>query len=467
MKLTSSQIQLKVKSQEPVLRRDKVWTHISTDSRVLSNGALFVALAGENFDGHNYIQQALIQGCHGILVHKDVSEILTEEQKQKVQVFKVEDTLVALQELALYQSQNLASCLKIAITGTSGKTTTKYFAHQILEDLTPHYFSPKSFNNHIGVPLSVLEIDEKDKLALLEVGMNQPGEIRNLIQIIEPDVTLVTMAGRGHLEGLGTQEDVLKEKMSMYSKGKAHIINMDDPKIVAHYNEHYYSEEITRVYVSSQNPEADVYLKVVSDQFDSFKVQGHIGGVQSEALIPISGSHHITNVLMAAAIALHSELSVKQIWGRLSCLKPFWGRSEILKTKKGLNIYFDAYNANPDSMKAFFNQISKLETPPFIVLGEMGELGESTPAFHYELGALAAQVPHQKVWFMGPSFKEFERGYSSVKNEKNLVVSDSYKEDIALKYQSMLKTGNWIALKGSRRMRLETFLSLFEGVELH
>lgn len=472
MKLTSLQIKKTLASPEELLDKNKVWTQVSTDTRVSAPGALFVALVGESFDAHNFIAQAVAQGCHGLVVEKDIASALTPEQRQSIQVFTVKDTLWALQQLAHIQSQSLKQCLKVAITGTSGKTSTKYFAHQLLQDEVKHYFSPKSFNNHIGVPLSVLEIDEEDKVALLEVGMNHPGEIENLISIIEPDVTLVTMVGRGHLLGLGSIEAVLKEKMSIYSKGQTHIVNMDDARIYEFYkNKRGALKDKAQVcWVSSKNADADIFLSASEDPddpFGKFIVKGHVGGVKGEAQVPISGLHHVTNVLMAVAIAFKSGLSAEKIWQRLGLLRSFWGRSEVIRSPQGHNFYFDAYNANPESMKAFLLQLQKLQNPPFIILGEMLELGDDAQELHYELGLLAAKIPHEQLWFMGPSHEAFLRGYSSQKNGKTPVISDAYKEDVALRYKSMLKTGDWIALKGSRGMRLESFLTLFEGVELH
>ncbi len=469
MKLTSQEIQEVTQALGQNIDSSKLWTGLSTDSREAAAGALFLALVGENFDGHNFIAGALKQGCQGLIVQKDVAEQMTQEQQKNIQIFKVQDTLKALQQLAHYQSQKFNSCMKVAITGTSGKTTTKYFAHQLLEGQVPHYFSPKSFNNHIGVPLSLLDVQSTDQVALLEVGMNHHGEIKNLVSIIEPDLTLVTMVGRGHLEGLGTVEDVLKEKMSIYSKGHTHVINKDDLKISGFYTEYISSPAQRQIWVSSQDPQADIYLQALEDDtdpFGRFKVKGHILGLSGEAVIPISGVHHVTNVLMAVAIATQSGLGAETLWQRLSLLQSFWGRSEVLNSAEGLRFYFDAYNANPESMKAFFAQLQKLKTPPYIVLGEMLELGASTKELHYELGVQAAQTPHAHLWFMGPSGEEFLQGYRSQKNGKNPIISDSYKEDVALRYKSMLKTGDWIALKGSRGMHLESFLSLFEGVRL-
>src|SRR5690606_661026 len=135
-------------SKSKVLQADKIWRHVHTDSRTQAKSAVFVALAGEKFDGHDFVKQAVENGCEALLVHKDIESLFTPEDLSQLQIFKVEDTLMALQKLAHHQSKQNAMCLKVALTGTSGKTSTKYFAHQILQDIYPHYFSPKSFNNH-------------------------------------------------------------------------------------------------------------------------------------------------------------------------------------------------------------------------------------------------------------------------------------------------------------------------------
>lgn len=441
------------------------WTEWCTDSRVKTNKALFFALIGENFDAHNFIPQAYENGCRGFIVAQDKFEKIRHDEKflnlTEAVFFVTKNTETALQFIGKASMQKLKT-LKVAITGTSGKTSAKYFCHQLLEGHIPHYFSPKSFNNHIGVPFTLLDIKPEHKVALIEIGMNHPGEIKQLVDLVEPNVCLVTMVGRGHLEGVGSVEDVLVEKMSLYQQGQTHIINLDDARIFKDYQKRFpNNSQIKILKISTKDKNADVYFKITHSTFDAFEIEGHINGVIGQAKVPIAGEHHVNNIALASAVALTAGMKGEDIWKQIKNLKPVWGRSEILKSKNDVSIYFDAYNANPESMKAFLQQTQHLAIAPYFVIGEMLEMGSAAPDVHFELGQLVAQTPHQKVWFIGPSSSAFKKGFEALKSTENLMISNSYDDLLALKYKSMLQPRDWVALKASRGIGLEKFLKDF------
>lgn len=442
---------------------DDVWQIWSTDSRETNTNGLFFALAGEKFDGHDFLDQALKHGAKGLVV----SSKHFKDKKLKlsgVQVFIVNETTMAFQQIAQFWAQKL-KCRKVAITGTSGKTSAKYFCHQLLEGTINHFFSPKSFNNHIGVPITLLGLKPEHEVGLFEIGMNHPGEIESLVKLVKPSISLVTMVGRGHLEGVGSIEGVLNEKMSIYEEGQVHIINVDDERIFSEYQKRFFKNlkdpDIKIIKVSLIDKNADVYFSVVDSKFDSFQVEGHIFGVKGKSYIPIAGEHHALNIALATAVAASVEMSAEDIWSKLADIKPVWGRSEIIKTKNDISIYFDAYNANPESMKAFLKQTTYLSNSPYFVLGEMLEMGKDAKQLHFELGRLVAQTPHKKVWFIGPSSQSFAEGYGQILSGENLIISAGYEQSLALKYQSMLKPKDWVALKASRGIGLEKFLNDF------
>lgn len=445
-----------------------VWTSWCTDSRQKTDGSLFIAIQGENFDAHDYLNQAYENGARGFLVNENIYNQKKTSYNFSATFFLVEDTVDALQKIAKASAAKL-KCLKVAITGTSGKTSAKYFSHQMLEGLVPHYFSPKSFNNHIGVPFTLLDLKSEHRLALIEIGMNHPGEISKLVHLAKPNVTAVTMVGRGHLEGVGTIEDVLNEKMCIYEEGQTHIINIDDPRIFKDYQKKYLNNlsnpNFKIIKISLKDKSADIYFNIKNVQFNSFEIEGHIFNYSGKAKINIAGEHHGLNVAIAAAVSGIAGISPEQIWKRFEMITPVWGRSEILKSKNNVSIYFDAYNANPESMKVFLSQTKHLSESPYFILGEMLEMGEHAREVHYELGQLVAQTPHKKVWFIGPSCETFKQGYVSVNKakeiEEKLIISSTYEQTLALKYQSVLQPQDWVALKASRGIGLEKFLKDF------
>ncbi len=444
------------------------WSSWSTDSRLKTEGALFIAIQGDNFDAHDYLNQAYENGALGFLVKESTFNQKKSTYNFEASFFVVEDTIEALQKISVASSSKL-DCLKVAITGTSGKTSAKYFSHQMLEGLVPHYFSPKSFNNHIGVPFTLLDLKSEHKLALIEIGMNHPGEISNLVRLAKPNVTAVTMVGRGHLEGVGTIEHVLNEKMSIFQEGQTHIINIDDPRIYKDYQKKYSRNlsdpNFNIIKISLKDKTADVYFKIINAEFNSFEIEGHIFNYPGKAKINIAGEHHGLNVAIAAAVSKIAGLKPENIWKRFEMIAPVWGRSEILKSKNNVSIYFDAYNANPESMKVFLSQTKHLSDSPYFVLGEMLEMGDHAKDVHYELGQLVGQTPHKNVWFIGPSCEVFKQGYLSTiglaKIKENLMISSTYEQTLALKYQSMLQPEDWVALKASRGIGLEKFLKDF------
>lgn len=448
------------------------WIDWSTDSRQKTNHGLFFALVGENFDAHDFIFQAYENGARGFVVsHAGFEKLKSNSnypQMLDAQFFITKNTEVALQKIAVTSSKKV-STLKVAITGTSGKTSAKYFCHQMLEGYIPHYFSPKSFNNHIGVPMTLLELKEEHKVGLIEIGMNHPGEIDQLVQMAQPDIAVVTMVGRGHLEGVGTIEQVLEEKMCIFKAGHTHIINQDDPRIYPDYKKRFAQNlenpNIKILTISTKDPSADIYFHIKKSSFDHFEIEGHILKHDGAAQVKIAGEHHVYNVAIASAVAVATGMNVVDVWTQIQNLQPVWGRSEILKSKNDVSIYFDAYNANPESMKAFLKQTQLLSEAPYFILGEMLEMGSHASDVHYELGRLVALTPHKKVWFIGPSSDHFKAGYQSEKGpaekENNLMISNSYEESLAMKYQSMLQPKDWVALKASRGIGLEKFLKNF------
>lgn len=429
----------------------KDFSEVSTDTRSLKAGALFIALKGPHFDGNNFVEEALSKGALAALVSD-------KKFKNKKSCHYVDDTLKSFQQLAKAWQEHIKPQV-ISITGSNGKTTSKFFTAQLLNHFFKVCFSPKSFNNEIGVPITQSMLKEDDEVLLSEIGTNAPGEIAFLSQMVEPDIALVTTVGPSHLEGFGNVKNVAKEKETIYftcpEKTKIGIFNLDN-NYTLKMSEKFQGKTYT---FSKEKPEADVFLQAKQINPGTLYLEGHILNVKVKKTVPLFGLYNVYNIMVATTTALALGVSTEKIVERYSDFKTPWGRSEIYKSHKGFGILFDGYNSNLQSMKALFSTLKELKSESFyLFLGEMLELGEQTPFFHKELGRAAAELKPLGITFVGPSFKHFREGFGESKSFKSAVFTDSYNEELAIQVESMLETKDWLVIKGSRGARLERVL---------
>ncbi|MDB2426131.1 UDP-N-acetylmuramoyl-tripeptide--D-alanyl-D-alanine ligase [bacterium] len=432
---------------------------VGTDTRVDLSGQIFIALAGDNYDAHNFLDKAIQAGAAALVVHSE--DQITEEIKNKVTVVLVEDTLKALQDLARFWKDKL-EIPAIAITGSNGKTTTKEFLAQILSSKYSVAYNKGSFNNHWGVPLNLLTAKEADEVLIVEMGMNHKGEIESLCAIAHPDITVVNNVGMAHMGEFGSLEAVAaaKEEIYLSSPKSIGVFNLDNEQTFKMYQKH--KEILPKAITFSKDPakNTDVSLQVKDSTFESMNVTGSIGGVPGGAQVEVFGLHNIYNLMSAASLALAFGMSPADIWAALSRCKTTWGRNQVIKTSGKPNIVFDGYNANPDSMNELINNLNQIEQSgaKLLILGEMLELGDQTAEFHFNLGQKVAQSKATDVWFIGPSNKQFKDGFDSSENNKNLVISGTYNEKLAIDFDSMLKPEDIVFIKGSRGSKLEKVL---------
>lgn len=430
---------------------------VSTDTRQDLNGRLYIPLKGETFDAHDFVPKAVEAGARAILVHTWRAE--WESLKSKVSFIQVQDTLQGLQALAKMWRKRHGYKV-IAITGSNGKTSTKEFTFALLKDHFKTHASKGSFNNHWGVPLSILEATSEHTHLILEMGMNHSGEIWKLCLIAEPDICAVTNVGRAHIGELGSQEAIAQAKEEIYNATpKAiHVFNGDN-EWTMRMEARSHAKKFA---FSAFRPEAQVSLRAQRMDWNGLDLIGSIGGESGQAFVPILGRHNVANLMAAATVALAAGLPPNKIWRGLAQIKDTaWGRNQVVALTNGARILFDAYNANPDSVQALIKNLYEMEMTgaKYLILGDMRELGTFSEKAHEEVGERAAAVPFQGVWFIGEFAKAFWRGFEKVRKIETALSSPQIDPALAKNFLGLLKAGDLVAIKGSRGMELENVLN--------
>lgn len=441
-------------------KKNETFDFIGTDSRSNLTGQLFIPLRGDSFDAHDFIKGAIEKGSTGVLFDKKTKAPVDLSVIKSVTAIEVEDTLLALQEIAQGYRKKLNKKI-LSITGSVGKTTAKEFTHQILSTHAPTYASKGSLNNHWGVPFSLLNMRSSDTFGVIEMGMNNYGEIQRLVEIANPDIVVCTMVGHAHFEHFGSQENIAKAKNEIYKFAKSNAIriyNIDDP----------FTRKMRDTFTggnclefSQTNRSAAVFMQLKHVDAHGLKIEGTIAGRSGQALVPVFGRHNITNVMAAAALALAAGMDADKIWSSLNHLKTNWGRNQLLKADSGAQVIFDGYNANPDSMNSLIKNVH--ETPVsgkrILILGEMLELGETKGQFHFELGKKIKENSFDQVVFYGSSWQKFKDAFEG-STKTQVWASAEIDENLINKLKTDFKAGDLIAIKGSRGMKTEKVVSL-------
>lgn len=454
---------------------------VGTDTRADLNGRVFIALVGDAHDAHNYLAQAIEKNARALIIHRDLTadertalELSALKSGHGVAVIRVPDTLKALQDLARHW-RHKCRALFFGITGTNGKTSTKEFAAAMIGSKLKVQWSKGSFNNHWGVPLSILSVEPSHDIAVIEMGMNHPGELKLLSKIVDADVVVCTMVGRGHLEGVGSIEGAALAKAEIYEfapMGATFIFNLDNPHTLQMRNRFLSGDDgAKRRSLSFSETSGDVSLKVTRMTADALEVSGQVRGVEGSAVIPVFGSHNVTNLMAASALALAAGLTPKEVWAALPLCRSAWGRNQWVKLASGARCLFDGYNANPESMGAALENTRLLEGfgSKRAILGEMRELGDHALALHEELGRRARESGLNDVLFFGPSAKAFTRGFAAAgglpaaaglpaTGGAQLHASETLDLESVRAFCSRLGASDYVLIKGSRGMSLEKAL---------
>ncbi len=463
--LTLNQV-LEATGGEIVSQVVKSFHGVGTDTRENLSQKIFIALKGENYDAHDFLPQAVQNGAKALIVDRLPDSI--SELKDKVTIVKVGDTLKGLQDLAKFWRKQIKAVV-FGITGSNGKTTTKEFLATILSEQFKVHFSRGSFNNHWGVPITLLGISKFHDVAIVEMGMNHAGELAQLSKFALPDVVVCTMVGRAHVgqfeNGIQGIADA-KEEIYLSNPKAKKIFNYDNEYTLKMYERVSKLQGVDETIVySSFSGGAEVSLRANSMTLDGLKVIGHIAGIKGEALVPVFGRHNITNLMAAAAMALTMKMEPELIWSAMAKCHGQWGRGQLYKLPNGTRVLFDAYNANPDSMSALIKNIFEIPNmagKKIAVLGEMLELGDQASQLHAELGEMVGNTDIDTVWFYGEHQKDFQSGFKHASPGKNLIISNTYEEELAKKLQSMLNPQDIVIIKGSRGMKMERVLKLWD-----
>jgi UDP-N-acetylmuramoyl-tripeptide--D-alanyl-D-alanine ligase len=438
-------------------RHQNQFVGIATDTRKPMPEALFVALKGDSFDAHSFAWQAVqTGGARGVLIHDE--KIATDELLKRATVLLVPDTLNALQDLArAVRIQNKAKVIGIA--GSNGKTTSKEFTAALIGQFRKTHYSKGSFNNHWGVPFTLLEQPLDSEVAVVEMGMNHTGELAVLTKIAQPDVAVCTYVGIEHIEYFGTLEKIAEAESEIYQEAPAdalRIFNLDNL-----YTLHMYKNSLSlgqrTMTFSSENQAADVFLKVKRSDVDQMFIEGRIAEMQGQVEVPVFGRHNITNLMVAAASALAVGLKPSEIWQGLTACRTTWGRNQWVEASSGAKVLFDAYNANPDSMKAMADNIASLNKngKRTGVFAEMRELGEQAPEWHRSTAEYLVKAGWDQIWFFGPHFQEFGQGLKNAGYRGLVILTESFEEKAAKDILLGLGRNDVLILKGSRGMKLE------------
>lgn len=433
----------------------RVVTSVSTDSRRLPDGEVFIALVGEKFDAHDFIPQVAQAGAAAVIV----SRVDPGWQSLSCAVIEVPGTLVALQKLA-QGYRRLHNPVVIGITGSNGKTSTKDFARAVMSKKFKVCATIGNLNNHIGLPLSILRLGERDNCCILEMGMNHPGEIKVLADIAQPDAGIITNVGVAHIEHMGSREGIAKEKGTLAEAVPA------DGWVVLNANDDFTASitSFTRAHVVTAGVgRGDVSAVELKPDADGTSFTLDFGGERVAAYLPIPGEHMVANAALAAATGWKFGIAPADIADALREVKLTGGRLET-KHVGGVTFLDDSYNANPDSMRAGLRTLVSLGGAGrrIAVLGRMGELGAHTVPEHRSLGQFAAGLKLAAVFTVGDEAALI----SDAAHEKNdsLTTSNfSSHGDCAAHLRGFLKDGDVVLLKGSRSAGMEKILSHYQS----
>lgn len=439
---------------------------VGTDTRENLQGQVFVALKGENFDAHDYLQKAVESGAKALIVHREMPGLA--ELYPQVSCVLVDDTLTALQNLGHYWRKKIKAKV-VAVSGSNGKTTTKEFALAIVQTKWKAKASPNSFNNHWGVPISILSVGPEDEVAILEMGMNHAGELTRLTKIAEPDISLVTMVGQAHIGELGSQQAIAHAKEELYiaQPHAIQIFNLDNSFTMdMHEKALVQNKAKSFLTFSAFNPRVNVSMRTHRMDLDGIEVVGEINGVRGEAKVAIFGRHNTTNLMAASCIGLALGMTPAEIWAALPHCKGHWGRNQLVKLQSGTRVLFDGYNANPESMAMLVKNLLELSPKgkKVAVIGEMLELGQNSSRLHEELAELIGRSDVDLVWYIGSQGAAFRAGLERSGFEKKSYFSNTYEQTLANEIGSVLNPDDIVVIKGSRGMRLERVLEAWNPI---
>lgn len=433
----------------------KVTGKVVIDSRKVSQGDLFVAINGENVDGHDFCHEAIKKGAIAVISSKELVGIPTLLVKEGNAASKNVDqpTVIALGKLASYLLMKLPNIFKIAVTGSSGKTTTKDLLFDLGNLIGPTVAPVGSYNNEIGMPQTILECDEKTKVLILEMGAREVGNIKKLCQIAKPDTSILLNIGSAHIEIFGSRELILKTKSEIIE-----CLNAEDVAVLNHEDETFSKQKTKAKVVSFGLSGADVSAKnVVLNDKAQASYELEFEGKVSQVNLKIVGAHQVSNSLAAAAVFLKKGLDIDLVAKTLSnsVAKSKW-RMQVEVNRKNITVINDSYNANPESMKAAIRTLKQVgaDKKTFIIVGEMLELGSDSKQMHEEVADLIQKLDVKKTLVVGNGAKIISDYLSSNAYKGRLEFCMDIDSAIS-KTKEMVEINDVVLVKASRAIGLE------------
>ena len=417
------------------------------DSRQVGQDDIFIATVGERVDGHDYIDEVYAKGALAVICEKAPSA-------PKGPYILVENSLLALKLIAKWYRMQL-DIKVVGITGSVGKTSTKEFVSSVLKQGYSVLKTEGNFNNEIGLPLTVLKIRDHHEIAVLEMGINQFGEMDRLSEIAKPDICVITNIGQCHLENLGSRQGILKAKSEIFNHMKVDgiaCINGDDDMLST--LEVVKGRKPLRFGMNTTN---DFFATdVISKGLFGSSCKIHIGQNEFDVNIPLPGEHMIYNALAATAVATILNMTTEEKAAGIQAVQPVGGRSNIIR-HKNWTIIDDCYNANPVSMKAAIDLLSMADTNKVAILGDMGELGTKENALHKEVGSYAATAKIDVLICVGKRSIHMHQGAAISGFDGDLFYYET-REELLAALPSLIKKQDTILVKASHSMGFENIV---------
>ncbi|PDY46033.1 UDP-N-acetylmuramoyl-tripeptide--D-alanyl-D-alanine ligase [Bacillus pseudomycoides] len=429
---------------------------VSIDTRKITTGNLYIPIQGDRFDGHSFVEKAIENGAVATLWKKNV-----QNPPVNIPVIFVEDTLEALQTLAKSYRDQL-DVKVIGVTGSNGKTSTKDIVTSLLATKFKVQKTEGNFNNHIGLPLTILSLEENTEMAVLEMGMSGRGEIEFLSKLARPNAAIITNIGEAHLMDLGSRDAIAEAKLEIVTglqDGGVFVYNGDEPLLTNRVpSMNLAAETITfgdaranNYYPTSVTLQATgTYFKMNQDENVAF-------------YLPVLGKHNVYNTLASMAIAKYFGVTWEEMKQGLVTLQMTGMRMEIVKTENGLTIINDAYNASPTAMEAAFHLMNGLDgfSKKIVVLGDMLELGNQEVQFHYEVGKLIDPARISYVFTYGRLGAQIAEG-AKINFPNERVKAYDNKEELVKNLQAVVDVKDVVLVKASRGMKLEEVITMLK-----
>ena len=419
----------------PPIQTDLAFTGITTDSRQVVPGMLFAALPGETFDGHDYISKAAELGAVAVLVERKVESVIPS--------LRVDDVLAALGVLAAHWHRQCPAKV-VAITGSNGKTTVKEMIASILRRCGAVLATDGNYNNELGLPLTLFRLKPSDDYAVLEMGASNPGDIAYLADIAKPDVGVITNIGPAHLQGFVNEEGVARAKGELYASlpgSGAAVMNSAEPWVDLWQSLN--TAGMTSYFGGSGNDD----IKIGQTEGGAVSICTPDGDFSLR--LPLPGEHNLSNAMAATAACLALDIPIADIKAGLEAVKPVPGRLSLVNANSGWTVIDDTYNANPASLYAALQVLANQNGEPWLVLGDMKELGIDSRKIHAELGDAARSLGVKRLFALG------DASTATVDAFGDMAVHFDSRDGLIEALRAQLRPGVACLVKGSRSMGME------------